>query len=250
MVHLKTREEIEIMKTGGAILVKSVNELLPKIKPGMSTKEVDALAEQLIKANGGEISFKTVPGFNWTTCLPVNEQVVHTQPSDRILQEGDVLTVDIGVLYKGFHTDYATTIVVGKSKDAAVTRFLDAGSAALENAISVAGSASYIGEISRSIENDIYGSGYFILHELTGHGIGKELHEAPYVPGILDRPVEKTYKIEDGLVIAIEVIYSIGTERIAHEKDDKWSIVTADGSLSACFEKTVAFFDKKMFILT
>lgn len=238
------------MKAGGAILVKSVDQLLPRIKPGMTTLEVDAIAEELIIKNGGEISFNKVPGFNWATCLPVNEQTVHTEPSSRKLRDGDVLTVDVGVFYEGFHTDYATTIVVGKSKDPNIERFLKAGRDALERAIEVARSAKYIGEISRSIEEDIYSAGYHILRDLTGHGIGRELHEAPYVPGVLDRPVEKTYKIQSGLAIAVEVIYSIGTEQIVHERGDAWSIVTADKSLSACFEKTIAFFDKRLFILT
>ncbi len=249
-IHYKTREELEIMKACGKILKRAADELVPLVKEGMTTNEVDKKATEHIKKLGGEISFNKVPGYKWATCLPVNEQIVHTPPSDYVLKSGDILTIDIGAFLKGFHTDYAISIVIGEAKDKKVIEFLDIGEKALEKAIQVAGKAKYIGEISQSIEHDIYGKGYFILHELTGHGIGRDLHEAPYVPGVLDRPIDKTPRIQDGLVIAVEVIYSMGTEHIKHENGETWSIVTSDGSLSACFEKTIAFFDKKMFILT
>jgi methionyl aminopeptidase len=252
MVHLKSEKEIESMRKGGVILMGAVKKLLPQIREGMTTNEVDAEATRLIKAGGGEVSFDKVPGYSWATCLPVNEQIVHTTPTERVLKNGDVLTVDIGVYYDGLHTDYATTVVVGGRDKASdeTNRFLDVGEQALENAIAKARVGGYIGEISQSIEEDVYGAGYFILHELTGHGVGKELHEAPYVPGFLDRPVNRTYRIPSGLVIAVEVIYSMGTEEIRPEQGDDWSIVTSDGSLSACFERTIALVDKKTFILT
>lgn len=252
MIHLKTWEEIEAMQEGGAILKKSVDALIPWIEEGMTTEEIDNEAARLIKENGGDISFNKVPGYTWATCLCINEQIVHTPPNKNKVKKGDILTVDIGVFHKGLHTDYADTIVIGGMDKASkeVQKFLKVGQEALDKAIEQAHVGGYIGEISHSIEQDIYGNGYFILSELTGHGVGKELHEAPYVPGYLDRPIEKTYKIQSGLVIAVEVIYSMGTEDIAHEKGDSWSIVTSDGSLSACFEKTIALFDKKRFILT
>lgn len=250
MTHLKTQEEIQKMKEGGKILMEVVDAVVPLVKPGMTTAEVDRMAEKEILARGGTVSFKTVSGFNWATCLPVNEQIVHTPPSDRILEDGDVLTFDIGVLYKGFHTDYATAFIVGKSKDSKIETFLRVGEETLEKAIQAARPGGYIGEISKVIEDEIYGHGYHILNELTGHGIGIELHEAPYVPGYLDRPIEKTEKIQAGLAIAVEVIYSFGTEDIAHEPDNSWSIITKDKSISACFERTIAFSDKNRFILT
>lgn len=252
MIHLKSWEEIKAMQEGGAILRKTVETLIPWIKAGITTEDVDNEAARLIKENGGDISFNKVPGYSWATCLCVNEQIVHTPPNKYKLKDGDVLTVDIGVFHKGMHTDYADTIVIGgeDKTDEATRKFLKVGREALDRAIEHARVGGYIGEISHSIEQDIYGNGYHILSELTGHGVGKDLHEAPYVPGYLDRPIEKTYKIKSGLVIAVEVIYSVGTEDIAHEKGDDWSIVTSDGSLSACFEKTIALFDKKRFILT
>lgn len=249
-IDYKTWDEVKVMMEGGKILKRVADEVIEQVKPGMTTEHVDHLSTDLIKKYGGDVSFNKVPGYKWATCTPVNDQIVHTIPTDYELKDGDMFTLDIGVFLKGFHTDYATSIIVGKNNNPDNQKFLDIGEKALENSLKVAKNAKYLGEISQSIEHDIYGHGYFILHELTGHGIGRDLHEAPYVPGVLDRPIQKTTKIQDGLVVAIEVIYSMGTEKIKPEDGDSWSIVTADGSLSACFEKTIAFFDNKMFVLT
>ena len=235
----------------GKRLKESADELWTFVKPGITTKEIDDKAEELIRKNGAEPSFTRVPGYHWTTCLPINDQAVHTPPSaKRIVREGDVLTIDIGAYYKTYHTDYAVTAIVGNVKNPVVEKFLKVGKETLDNAISKAKQGAYLGEISKASQEGIEKNGYFILKELTGHGIGHDLHEDPYVPNYLDRPVEKTYKIPSGLVIAVEVIYSMGSEEIAYEGDDGWSIIAKDGSLSACFEKTLAIFDKKMYILT
>ncbi len=250
MIHLKTDAEIEIMKQSGAILRKSVEELMPQVVEGMTTMELDQLAEKLIRKNGGEPSFNKVPGYSWTTCVPVNEQIVHTPPSDRVLKKGDVLTVDIGAYFKGFHSDYATTVVIGGVTDPKVKKFLEVGQKTLDLAIAAAKNGHYIGEISAVIEREVRGNGYYILKQLTGHGIGRELHEDPFVPGFLDRPIEQTYKMRPGLVIAVEIIYSMGSDKMKYESEDEWSIITADRSLAACFEKTIAITDKNTCILT
>lgn len=250
MVHLKTDEEIAIMKEAGHRLKKVMAELIPTVKTGKSTRAIDAYAEKLIKSHGGEPGFKRVKGYKWATCLCINEQVVHTPPSDRLLQDGDVLTIDIGFFYKGFHTDHATTLVVGSKKDHKIEHFLKVGRQTLVHAINAVKRDHYIGEISQVIEREITKNKFYILKELTGHGVGHDLHEEPYIPGFVDRPVRSTYKIRPGLVVAIEVIYSIGTEKIAYEKGSDWSIVTQDGSMSACFEHTVAVTSKNTIILT
>ncbi len=250
MIHLKSREEIEVMKEGGKRLRSVVGDLMPFIKVGVSTEEIDRKAESLIIKYRGESSFKKVPGYRWSTCLPINEQVVHTPPSKRIVKNGDVLTVDIGMYYQGFHTDYADTIIVGETRKDVVKRFLEVGKKALYQAIDQARVGRRIGHISRAIEKEIYGNGYKILKDLTGHGIGHELHEDPYIFGFLDKPIEKTIVIKSGLVVAIEVIYSKGTEKFVHEKNDDWSVATSDQSMSACFEHTVAITDKETMVLT
>ncbi|KKQ23612.1 MAG: Methionine aminopeptidase [Candidatus Roizmanbacteria bacterium GW2011_GWC2_37_13] len=249
-IDLKTEKEIEIMKEGGIRLKKVVKALLKDITVGMTSKHIDDLAENLIEKEGGEPSFKKVKDYFWTTCLPINDQVVHTPPSNRKLNQGDLLTLDIGMYFKGYHTDFATTIYIGKIPDKETKRFLETGKKALALAIEKAKTGNRLGDISATIEKEIYGQGYFVLKELTGHGIGKQLHEDPYVFGFRERPVERTIKIQPGLVIAIEVIYSKSSEEIAYEKNSDWSVVSADRSLSACFEHTVAIMEKNSLVLT
>lgn len=250
MVNLKTDNEIEIMAEGGRRLRLVVKDLLPLIKSGISTKEIDDQAEKLIHAQGGKSSFKTVSGYNFSTCTPINEQIVHTKPSNRILKTGDVLTLDIGMLYKGWHTDYAITKVVdGQSKNPEINKFLKIGEETLYLAIKKAQVGHRLGSISEVIEREITGNGYFIIKELTGHGIGRKLHEDPFVFGFVDRPVNKSPLIKKGLVIAIEIIYAMGTDSMVYEEDN-WSIITKDRSISACFEHTIAVTDRGPIILT
>ncbi|MFA5769874.1 MAG: type I methionyl aminopeptidase [Patescibacteria group bacterium] len=250
MINLKSDKEIAIMTEGGKGLRAVVKDLLPLIKAGITTKEIDVKAEELIKIQGGESSFKTVSGYLFSTCTPINEQIVHTKPSNRVLKDGDVLTLDIGMLYRGLHTDYAVTKVVGgQSKDINVNKFLKIGEETLYLAIKKAKIGNRLGQISEVIEKEITGNGYFIIKELTGHGIGKKLHEDPYVFGFVDRPIEKSPLIKKGLVIAIEIIYAMGTDIMIYEKDN-WSIITKDRSLSACFEHTIAVTDNGPVILT
>ena len=250
MINLKTNQEIEIMKEGGSILAKVVKELMPQIEVGMTTQEVDKRADKLIASHGAEASFKTVQGYSWATCLPVNAQAVHTPPSKYKLKQGDILTVDIGVFYKGFHTDYATTVFIGDGIDQKKQQFLKVGKETLDLAIEKVKEGDHLGTIAHFIEETIESNGYYILKDLTGHGIGKKLHEDPYVLNYVDRPIEKTYKIRNGLTIAVEIIYSMGSEEIAYEKNNDWSIVSKDFSLSACFEKSIAVQEGKTFILT
>ena len=249
MVNLKSDQEIKIMTEGGKRLKAVVKGLSPLIKEGISTKEIDSRAEELIKKQGGESSFKTVPGYSWTICSPINEQIVHTKPSNRVLKNRDVFTLDIGMLYKGFHTDYAVTRVVGECGDEKTNKFLRIGEKTLYLAVKEARIGNRLGQISSVIEKEITGNGYFVIKKLTGHGIGKKLHEDPYVLGFVDRPVNKSLLIKKGLVIAIEIIYAMGTDEMIYEEDD-WSIITKDRSLSACFEHTIAVTDQGPIILT
>lgn len=249
MVNLKTDQEIRIMIEGGKKLKWVAKKLMPLLKEGVTTKEIDDKAEELIKTQGGESSFKTVPGYAYTTCTPINEQIVHTKPCNRTLKNEDVLTLDIGFLYQGFHTDHAFTKVIGQSKNSKINKFLKIGEETLYESINKAKIGNRLGSISSVIENKIKGNGYYIIKELTGHGIGKKLHEDPYVLGFVDRPIDKSLLINEGLVIAIEIIYSMGTEELSYEEDN-WSIITKDHSLSACFEHTVAVTGQGPVILT
>lgn len=248
-INLKTKEEIELMIEGGKILRNVVEKLKPFIKQGTTTNEIDQLAEKFILEFGAEPSFKKVKDYYWTICAPINEQVVHTPPSNRVLKNGDIFTLDIGVYYKGFHTDFAETYLIG-DPDQKKLNFLRVGKETLDKAIKNCQVNGRLGQISKTIEEEIYKNNFFILRDLTGHGIGRQLHEDPYVFGYLDIPIEKTILLKPGLVIAIEVIYSLGSEEIAYEKNNNWSVITKDRSLSACFEKTIAFTEKKVLVLT
>ncbi len=249
-INLKSEKEIKLMIEGGKILKKVVKKLKNYIKEGISTEEIDRLAEKFILGFGAEPSFKKVNNYRWTICAPVNEQVVHTPPSKRILKKGDLFTLDIGVFYKGFHTDFAETYLIGDLYDKKKKKFLEVGRKTLNKAIESCQVYGRLGSISKTIEEEIYKNGYFILKDLTGHGIGKDLHEDPYIFGYLNKPIKKTIILKPGLVIAIEVIYSMGTEEIEYEKDNDWSVVTKDKSLSACFEHTIAITKKKVLVLT
>ncbi|KKP86647.1 MAG: Methionine aminopeptidase [Candidatus Roizmanbacteria bacterium GW2011_GWA2_35_8] len=250
MINYKSEDAIEIMRQGGAKLKKVVSALDALLKPGVTTLEIDTYALTLIKSEGGESSFNKVSGYDFSTCLPINEQIVHTRPSNRVLKNGDVFTLDIGMYYKGLHTDFAKTIIIGDSVNDKVKKFLEVGKLTLEKSISKAKSGNRLGDISKIIETEIYKNGYFIIKELTGHGIGKSLHEEPFVFGYLEKPIEKTLLIKPGLTIAIEVIYAMGTEKMKHEPGDDWSIITNDSSLSACFEHTLAVTNSGTLILT
>lgn len=251
MIHFKNEQEIKLMTKGGEILKKVYKEVKPMVKPGLTTLEIDNEVQRLIKKYGAEISFNKVPGYSWATCITINEQVVHTPPSKKIIRDGDVLTIDMGVYYQGFHVDFSDTFIVGKNNDPEIKKFLKAGEDTLYGAISLIKDGVYIGEISSYIQEQIEKKHpYFVMRELTGHGVGKDLHEDPLIPGYIDMPLKKTPVFKNGMVVAIEIIYSMGTINIAEEPGDSWSIVTEDGSLSACFEHTVAIIKNKPFILT
>lgn len=240
MIHYKTDEEISLMTEAGVKLRRVITAIRPAIVPGAITQDIDRLAEKLVIKEGAVPAFKRVKGYHFTICVPINEQVVHTPPSLKRLTMGDVLTIDIGLYYKGFNVDFADTIIVGDVNDESKIRFLNTGKRALDNAIGKAFPGNYLGQVSQEIEQTITQKGYFIMKALTGHGIGRKLHEEPYVLGYVDGQIEKTLKIRPGLVIAIEVIYSAGTNDIVYQSKDKWSIASADSSLTACFEHTVA----------
>ncbi len=252
MIYLKTPEEIKILRKSGKILRETVDQLRKIIQPGVRTEEIDRIAEKTIKEKDAKPSFKEVKGYYWTICAPVNEEIVHVPPSKRVLNQGDIFTLDIGVYFQGFHTDYAESFFIGDKKNAKkeVLEFLKVGRETLNKAISKFKFNHYLGEVSEAIEKNIYKNGYYVIKALSGHGIGRNLHEETLVLGYLNKPKKETLLIREGLVIAIEVIYSMGTEEMVHDKNNHWIIRTKDNSLSACFEKTVAILNKKTVIIT
>lgn len=257
MIHLKKPHEIEIMKEGGAKLKRVVDAVLSEARPGVTPRQLDRLADQLIKKEGGEASFKKVPGYKWTTCMCINDIVVHGIPNDTPLKEGDIAGIDIGMFYKGFHTDSSWSVVVkdqrAKSSEqteiADKEKFLKIGEQALERAIAHVAPGKRIGSISDTIQKHIERHGYSVVRELVGHGVGKKLHEDPEIPGVLKGSIEDTPVISEGMALAVEVIYAVGKPDIYLDQDG-WTIRTKDGTLSGLFEKTVIATRHGVIVLT
>lgn len=250
MIHLKTPEQIEDMRVGGGMLAEVLDQTASFVEPGMTTRAIDDFATNLIKQLGGDISFNKVPGFKWATCLCVNEQIVHTPPSDQILKAGDVFTIDAGVFYKGLHTDAATTIIVGGVKDSVKEKFLQSGKMILNEALKQVKPGNRIGHITAVIDNLAKKENIYIIRDLTGHGVGVDLHEDPLVPGYIERPLEKTPLIKPGMVLAIEIIYSPTKAHYVPEKGSNWSLITNNHTMAACFEDTIAVLQNTASILT
>lgn len=258
MIHLKTKAEIEIMRQGGKILAEVLREVLSHARPGVSELELDQLAEKLILEKGGEPGFKKVEGYKHTICISTNDVVVHGIPTGYKLKEGDVVGIDCGVFYKGFHTDAAETLRVSSQKSKLKTqnkkdeidRFLETGKRALNEAIKIAKAGNRVGHISKTIQNIVEEEGYSIVRSLVGHGVGRTLHEEPEVPGFLDRKIIKTPILKEGMTIAIEVIYNMGKSEVKYLNEDGWTISTEDGSISGLFERTIAITKEGPVILT
>lgn len=248
MIPIKTPEEIEIMKEGGKIAATVREEVLAAAKPGISTLELDALAEKLILEAGGKPSFKGFEGYPFTTCINVNEGIVHGLPTKRKLKEEDLLTVDLGVLYKGLHTDTARTITIGKQRNNETTKqFLSTGQKTLDEAIQQCRVGNHVGDISQAIQTTIEKKGYNVARELGGHGVGKKLHEPPFIPGFGqsgEGPV-----LREGITLAVEVIYASGNGKIA-VLNDGWTAVTVSGKVAGLFEDTVALTKSGPVVLT
>lgn len=255
MIRPKTEKELGIMKEGGARLGSILQQLLKEAKPGVSLLIIEKLANRLISQSGGTPSFQTVKGYSWATCLCLNDVIVHGPPTEYKLQDGDVLTIDVGILYRGFHTDTAWTKIVQKSEIRNQNlkekkEFLRVGEEALWKAVDMARSGNRVGHISRMIEENIKPHGYSIIRSLVGHGIGKKLHEEPQIPGMVIKSIKNTAPLVSGMTIAIEVIYAMGSGGVVYDTGDGWSVKTRDGALSAVFEHTVVVTDGEPVLLT
>ncbi len=239
------------MRTGGAMLRRAVDALIPFIQPGISLIDVDHRATELITTEGAGLSFARVPGYRWATCLSVNETVVHGVPDQYRLKAGDVLKLDIGVFYKGFHVDYGDTLIIGGEHTASseTKRFLDVGRKTLSGALALVQPGVHIGVVSEYIGKHIEGAGYKIIYELTGHAVGTELHMTHYIPGFLQSSITKTPLFKPGTAYAIEVIYSERDTAVVQKKRDGWSLETEGGSQSGCFENSVFVDQDKAYIL-
>lgn len=246
MIYYKTREEVELIKESADILGRAHGEVAKMVKPGVKTKDLDKVAEEFIRDHKGTPSFKGFNGFPASLCISLNENVVHGFPSEYELQEGDIISVDGGVFYKGFHSDSAYTYPVG-DVDEEVMKLLKVTKESLYKGIEQAVYGNRIGDIANAIQSHVDQYHYGIVRELVGHGVGRNLHESPEVPNYGKRG--KGTKLQEGLVIAIEPMVNLGSRNVVQETDG-WTIRTADRSPSAHYEHSIAIFKDGTEILT
>ena len=246
MITLKSKREIELLKEAGHIVYLTHQYLRPLIKAGIKTKELDSLAEKFIRSKGATPSFKGYEGFPSTLCISINDEVVHGFPSERVLKEGDIISIDIGACYKGYHGDSAWTYTVGEVSDDA-KYLLEHTEKALYEGIKQAKVGNRIGDISYAVEKYATEHNLGVVKELVGHGVGTSVHESPDVPNYGTKGTGP--KIRDGMVIAIEPMLTLGSPDI-YVEDNDWTIKTEDSSLSAHFEHTIAITNEGVIILT
>lgn len=248
MIQLKSGREIELMAQGGRILSQTLQTLRDSVRPGVSTAELDGIAESFIRSHDGATpAFKGLYGFPGSICASINDEIVHGIPSKkRVLREGDIISLDVGVGYKGFFTDSAITVPVG-SIDTRTEKLLTVTARALEAGIAAAMVGNHIGDIGAAVQGVVEAAGFSVVRDLVGHGIGVEFHEEPQVPNY-GKP-KRREKLVPGLTVAIEPMVNAGGPA-TRTLQDRWTIVTADGSRSAHFEHTVAITEEGPKVLT
>ena len=254
MVSLKTPFEIVKMRNAGKVAAQVLKEVLHKAVSGVSLLELDTLADRLIVQNGALPSFKMEKGYHWTTCMCLNNVVVHGIPTEEKLKKGDILCIDLGVYLDGWHADTSWTILIDPKnsgiKANEKVKFLKTGELALKSAIDKCQVGNYIGDISQAMQEVVESSGYSCVRQLVGHGVGRSLHEDPEIPCFVRGEIKNTPKITEGMVLAVEVIYNMGKSPVVYKNDDGWTIVTRDGLPSAVFEHTVAITAESNQVLT
>ena len=248
MIQLKSQREIEIMARGGKILAETVKLMERSVKPGMTTADLDALADEFIRSHAGATpSFKGLYNFPASICSSINHEIVHGIPSrKRVLYEGDVLSIDVGVQYEGYHTDSATTVAVGHVNDES-RQLLQVTRDALDAGVAAAKPGNHLGDIGAAIQAVVEAAGFSVVRDLVGHGIGTGFHEEPQVPNY-GKP-NRGIRLVPGLTIAIEPMVNVGKPGI-RTMPDKWTVVTIDGKRSAHFEHTVAITESGPRVLT
>lgn len=235
-IIIKSHREIELMKEAGRILAITHEEIRKIIKPGISTYDIDKLGEEVIRSYGCVPSFLNYNGYPASICTSVNDEVVHGIPSkDRILQEGDIISLDAGVIYKGYHSDSARTYPVGKVSEKA-ERLMKVTKESFFEGLKMCRDGNHVNDISKAVFDYITARGYSAVRDLVGHGVGASLHEAPEVPNFTRS--RKGPKLRAGMTIAVEPMINIGTYEVEW-LDDDWTVVTTDGELSAHYENTI-----------
>jgi methionyl aminopeptidase len=247
MITIKSPEEIAIMREGGNILANVLKEIEKMAKPGVATIDLDRAAEALILKHGAKPSFKGYHGFPHSVCISINEEVVHCFPSSRVLKEGDVVCLDLGAFYKGYHTDMAETIAIGKTSYEA-KRLILVTRKALKRGIKKTKIGNTTGDIGNTVQRYIESQGFSVIRDLCGHGIGKDIHEDPAIPNFGKRGHGE--KLLEGMVICIEPMVIAGKDYHIKKSKDGYGFSSKDNSLTAHFEHTIAITKKGPKVLT
>ena len=249
MITYKSQREIDRMRSAGQVIVKVFELVGSMVRPGITTGEIDARVEELIRGEGGKPSFKGYHGFPGSICASVNDEIVHGIPSDRMLNEGDLFTIDVGVIIRGYHGDAARSFPVGEVSDE-VARLAESTAIALNNGIQACCAGNRLSDIARAVETEGRERGYGVVEQYVGHGIGTRLHEDPQVPNyVSDTLLKSDLVLKAGLVLAIEPMFNLGSKE-TRTLEDEWTVVPADGRCSAHFEDTVAITENGPEIMT
>jgi len=245
-IIIKSDREIAIMRQAGRIVATILGVLSEQVKPGMKTKELDVIAARELERLGAKPSFKGYRGFPANLCVSVNDEIVHGIPRERVLNEGDIVSLDIGAIFKGFQGDAAVTVGLGEISSQA-EQLMETTEGALKASIAVAYPGARLGDISAAVQNYAESRGYSVVREYTGHGIGREMHEEPQIPNFGSPGVGPVLK--KGMTLALEPMVNVGGWR-TRLGNDHWVVLTADGSLSAHFEHTIAINNDEPEVLT
>jgi methionyl aminopeptidase len=248
MIILKSPDEVARMRVAGGIVAETIDTVLAAVEPGVSTADLDGVAEAFIRERKATPSFKGYRGFPASICASLNQEVVHGIPSPkRILKEGDVLSLDFGAIWDGYHADSAVTVFVGEPPSAEAEKLVRVTEEALEAGISQIRPGCRLSDISHAVQQVVEGAGFSVVREYVGHGVGRSLHEDPQIPnyGLPGRGPE----LRPGLVVAVEPMVTMGDWKTRVLADD-WTVVTADGSLAAHFEHTIAVTEDGREVLT
>lgn len=239
MVAIRTSREIDLLRKANGIVAEVLTTLADHVEQGVTTQELDAMAVELIRAGGGEASFLGYQGFPATTCISIDEVIVHGIPGPRRLKDGEICSIDVGVKYKGYYGDAALSVACGEVDDERI-HLMDVTNRALANGIDAARAGNYLEDISRAVEETVIGEGFSIVRNFVGHGIGTEMHEDPQIPNFVTGG--RGPQLRSGMVLAIEPMVNAGTHEV-RVLGDGWTALTADGRPSAHFEHSIVVKD-------
>ncbi|MGN1129536.1 MAG: type I methionyl aminopeptidase [Candidatus Flemingiibacterium sp.] len=246
MISVKNSDQIKLMKEAGRITGEALYIAGEKLKPGMTTKQLDTIIRQHIESRGARPSFLGYGGFPGSACISINDQVIHGIPGPRVIEEGDIVKIDVGAFYKGYHGDSANTFAVGKVSDEA-KKLIEVTKESFWKGIAEAKPGNRVGDIGFAVQSYVEANGFSVVRRYVGHGVGEELHESPDVPNYGSKG--RGVRLYAGMTIAVEPMVNIGTPDV-RELNDKWTVVTADGSLSAHYEHSIAITDDGVIVLT